>query len=486
MNGVSPGFYARVRTWADGDGRVREDTSPPERWMQQIWRHQRIHRGQLRTLDGETVRILHPGFWNREAGPDFRDAVVQIGTGPARRGDVELDRAVDGWRSHRHEGNPRYLGVILHVVWTAPAAVVSPPVLLLKPYLDAPLAELATWLESEAPGLLPGNLPGTCCAPLRDLAPEQFRELLHQAARIRLQRKASEFAARARQAGWEQALWEGVFTALGYKHNGWPMRRLAELVVPDDSHAFHGSDPVPTDSERIPVLEWEARLLGLSGLLPPQLPSGAARGVVRRLWDLWWRERDAWGEQVLPPFVWRLSGVRPANHPQRRIILAARLRAHGGLSGALQAWLTGRPGRMESVAELHQILSPPAEPEDYWLRHATLRSLTSRDPMPLLGLARLTELAMNAVLPWLLARALAGGREDLPGEIEKRYFAWPAADDNAGLRLARQRLLGDSVQPVPWTGAMQQGLHQILCDFCLRSGPLCEACQFPAAIRSLG
>jgi len=43
--------------------------------------------------------------------------------------------------------------------------------------------------------------------------------VLQQAALIRLRRKASEFAARARQSGWEQSLWEGLFGALGYKQN---------------------------------------------------------------------------------------------------------------------------------------------------------------------------------------------------------------------------------------------------------------------------
>jgi len=65
--------------------------------------------------------------------------------------------------------------------------------------------------------------------PLRELAVEQLNELFRNAALVRLQSKAAQFQARARQAGWEQALWEGLFRALGYKHNIWPMQRLAEF-----------------------------------------------------------------------------------------------------------------------------------------------------------------------------------------------------------------------------------------------------------------
>ena len=67
------------------------ESSPPEILLQAVWRHQRLLREQLATLDGRTVRILHPGFLNREGGPDFRGAVVQFGEEPPRTGDVEVD-----------------------------------------------------------------------------------------------------------------------------------------------------------------------------------------------------------------------------------------------------------------------------------------------------------------------------------------------------------------------------------------------------------
>ena len=60
----------------------------------------------------------------------------------------------------------------------------------------------------------------------------------------------------------------------------------------------------------------------------------------------------------------------------------------------------------------------------------------------MLGEARVTDLAVNVVLPWLWVRAREGGNEKVQREVERRYFAWPAAEDNSLLRLARQRLLG--------------------------------------------
>ncbi|MCW5558905.1 MAG: DUF2851 family protein, partial [Verrucomicrobiae bacterium] len=369
MSIMHPGLsesYADARRFVRGDDRMREGSAPPERWMQQIWRHQRIHRDRLRTLDGRALRVLHPGVWNREPGPDFSDAVLQFGDEPAFRGDVEIDRSVSGWRQHRHAGNPAYRRVRLHVVWSSPAADLTPPVLALEPHLDAPLGDLADWLDHQAPALVPECLPGKCSAPLRDMAPGLVRDAIRQAADLRMRERARAFALRAGSAGWDQSLWEGLLGALGYKHNLWPMRRLAEVIPVGPDAAVSGSEGTEA---------WEARFLGVSGLLPAELPRGPGRAQVRRLWDLWWRERDAWQPMILPNFLWRLGGVRPANHPQRRLVLAARWRARGSLAGALEDWMT-QTARLSSsrlAAELGRLLTPPAVADDYWTHHVTFR-----------------------------------------------------------------------------------------------------------------
>src|SRR6266446_854833 len=85
-------FYAQWRVRCGVVPLLREDhESPPERLLQAVWQHQRLLRDQLKTLDGRPVQVLHPGFRSVEGGPDFRCAVVQIGDGPARSGDVEVD-----------------------------------------------------------------------------------------------------------------------------------------------------------------------------------------------------------------------------------------------------------------------------------------------------------------------------------------------------------------------------------------------------------
>ena len=123
------------------------------------------------------------------------------------------------------------------------------------------------------------------------------------------------------------------------------------------------------------------------------------------------------------------------------------------------------------------------EEDEFWSWHWTFRSARLKQPQPLLGDARLTDLAMNVILPWLWVRAAEGKREKIKRVAEQRYLSWPAAEDNAVLRLARQRLLGGAPRRVLRSAAAQQGLLQIVQDFCNHSNALCENCRFPSLVR---
>jgi hypothetical protein len=432
-------------------------------------------------LDGKPVRVLHPGFWNHEAGPDFRGAVLQIGDEPAKSGDVEIDLRSDGWRNHGHDRNPNFTNVILHVVWEpGGSAGNSTPTLALKPFLDAPLTELNLWLGSESARGFPVDSTGQCCAPLRELPEEKLMELLQQAAFVRLQRKANDFQARAKQAGWEQSLWEGIFRALGYKQNIWPMQRLAELLT-----ALERETENPENvARRVPrsALFWQARLFGVSGLLPTQPEDMKNDSYLRSIWDIWWRERHEFGDLVFPKAVWRFNGMRPANSPQRRLALASHWLADPGFFQKLENWFANPVSDATPVNSLLKLLQ--VEQDEFWSWHWAFRSVRLPQPQPLIGAARISELAINVILPWFWVRAVVGKNEALQQRAERIYFTWPAAEDNSVLRLARQRLFGGTIAPRQLrTAAAQQGLLQIVRDFCEHSNAICAECQFPDLVR---
>jgi hypothetical protein len=468
-----PSAYARLRSsLAQANSLHDGRNAPPEHLLQAIWQQQRLRRDTLKTVTGQPLFILHPGFLNRESGPDFRNAVIQVGDGAARTGDIEIDPVPSDWQQHRHQLNPAYRQVILHVVWDAAS---SPdrsdlPLLELVSALDAPLTELAAWLRQEPSPSPPPFVTGKCATPLRQLAPHQLEDLLQQAASFRLRARAEHFRVRARAAGWNQALWEGAFRALGYKHNPWPMLRLAELLP-----RWRKRDAAPSETL--------ARLLGIAGLLPAELPDAPEGGssYLRQLWDCWWREREEFADCLLPAKTWRLAGIRPGNHPHRRLALAALWVSQGDLPERLRAWCDAAQTDAHLPGNLLTTLQPRADA--FWSRHYTLRSRSAPKPVPLLGLDRTTDLAGNVVLPWLWAKASQGRRVHVCQEIERRYLAWPAGSDNAVLRLARQRLLGD--RRVKWPSRLwvQQGLQQVAADYCHQANSLCDRCRFPDVAR---
>ena len=87
------------------------------------------------------------------------------------------------------------------------------------------------------------------------------------------------------------------------------------------------------------------------------------------------------------------------------------------------------------------------------------------------------------MLPWLWIRAREGRSEKILREVERRFLAWPAAEDNSLLKLARQRLLATSSPRVLKGAAQQQGLIQIVRDFCEHSNAVCADCRFPELVR---
>lgn len=77
------------------------------------------HKGLISGVDtysNKPILVIHPGAWNRfSPGPDFRNACIRIGS-ITWFGDVEIHVKSSDWLKHRHQTDPTYQNVILHVV----------------------------------------------------------------------------------------------------------------------------------------------------------------------------------------------------------------------------------------------------------------------------------------------------------------------------------------------------------------------------------
>jgi hypothetical protein len=246
---------------------------------------------------------------------------------------------------------------------------------------------------------------------LREFSEPQLTELLHAAAKVRFQNKANAMLARAKNSGWEQVLWENLFRALGYKHNVWPMLNLAESK-PSWSRGADSAFAI------------QARLLGVSGLLPDDLTRAqkSSDTFLRRAWDCWWRDRDAFESCILPREIWKFHGLRPANHPQRRLALAAHWLAVENLVSKIEGWgameiSDGRAARphgradpqvsptklVDSLRKIFQV-----ERDEFWSWHWTFKSARLQKPQPLLGASRVTDLGRRTAMRNSYTKSSAG------------------------------------------------------------------------------
>ncbi|HND16211.1 MAG TPA: DUF2851 family protein [Saprospiraceae bacterium] len=85
--------------------------------LQYFWRTHNWKDRLYVTTNGLPIHIVTPGILNHDAGPDFSNAKIRIGD-ELWVGNVEIHVRSSEWYIHRHQYDPAYRTVILHVVWT--------------------------------------------------------------------------------------------------------------------------------------------------------------------------------------------------------------------------------------------------------------------------------------------------------------------------------------------------------------------------------
>jgi hypothetical protein len=405
-------------------------------------------------IGGEQVEIVQFGTWNREAGPDFSDAAVRINRGTIARGNIEFDLIDQNWETHGHSRNRAFDETVLHVFTHASART-----FYTRTSTNRQVPQVCvdpTAVSGVFSANLPFARPGRCHAPLRDLHEEKINSILDAAAHFRLDRKARRLQRLADVHGNDEALFQEIAAALGYKENKLPFVLLAQRL--------------PLRSLRAKPDEIEPSLFGIGGFLgEPDLSAfeSGTRNYLRTLWDRWWPARAELERLILPARTWRLTGTRPLNHPQRRLAALVRIVAE---------WprLLRSLGKGDLTHARHFFLELK---HPYWNFHYTLTSRSSGTEMALIGESRIVEILANVILPWRQMREIPAWND---------YTALRSRLTNRRVETGAARLFGDDSRRFHFlrTVAHQQGLLQIYEDFCLQDESDCTQCPFPEQMHS--
>ena len=405
---------------------------------------------RFRSVCGKQIDVVQFGVWNRESGPDFHEAAIRVDDSEVIRGAIEFDLSDRSWEAHGHAINAAFEETILHVFVHASEHTFFTRTRSHRNVLQVRVDVAA--LPEAISGNVPLARPGRCQAPLRDLPAERVRSVIDAASRFRLQRKATRLRSMRETHGADETLFQELAAALGYKQNKLPFTLLAQRL-PLALLRKHGE-------------EAEALLFGIAGFLEaPDLSvyQTDTRGYLRSLWDHWWPHREDMQRLILPRTLWRLSGARPLNHPQRRL---------GALAAIARDWprFMHSLGAEDPIAATRAFLLDLTHP--YWTRHYTLASDPAAAEMALVGDSRVAEILANVVFPFLVAEG---------NDVWSSYHKLPARLSNRRLETGATRLFGDDARRREFvkTVAHQQGLLQIYEDFCLQDNSDCAHCPFP-------
>lgn len=227
-----------------------------EDFLHYIWLYKKFDFANLATFKGETLTIIHSGFYLQQTGPDFFNAQVIIDQ-QKWAGNIEIHLKSSDWYLHNHEKDSNYDNVILHVVWQHDVPVFRKdnaeiPVLELKKYVSG--EELVKYQSLVAP-----KSWIYCEKQIKNVALFVLENWFERLFFERLERKSLPIQALLCETenDWEAVLFARLTKNFGLNTNGDSFLKIAQSIT---------FSIVRKESLEVKYLE--ALLLGQASLLP--------------------------------------------------------------------------------------------------------------------------------------------------------------------------------------------------------------------------
>ncbi|MEI6883476.1 MAG: DUF2851 family protein [Bacteroidota bacterium] len=346
-----------------------------EQFLQYLWKY-RLLNPELQTVRGEKVVVLHPGMQNTDGGPDFFNARLRMGN-TIWAGNVEVHVRASEWIRHRHQFDPAYENVILHVVYENDQDIRMKqkgciPTLELKNNFPSAIEQTFEQIMHNHQWIPCSGLLGSSGMPVFRLwAPALATERLNARSDFVL-RLLDEYA------DWDEVFYIFLACGFGFRINSLPFELLARSL------------PLRIVRRNADSLfRLEALFYGQSGLIGKH-----GRDAYRRALTAEYRHQQVkYNLEPLKPGLWKRMRLHPFNFPDIRISQFVQcLHACGAEPGFLY--------HSADKARLEEFLQPQAS--DYWKTHFRFGRNSGRMPKKM-GRSSAHLLIINTIAPFLFA-----------------------------------------------------------------------------------
>lgn len=348
-----------------------------ERLLHFIWQFQYFSKGELTTGHNEPLRVIYPGQYNTNQGPDFSGAKIKIGS-TIWAGAVELHVRASDWKKHKHGGDKNYENVILHVVWsndTSPENEAGRSIPILELQGRVPKILLQRYKElMNASSFIP------CEKMIHQVKAITWRSWKDRLLAERLVRKAEAAGSSLKENNyhWEETFWWMLARSFGAKVNGAAFEELARSI-PVNILARH----------KLQIHQLEALLFGQAGLLHEKHKDDDYYTLLQREYHFLQAKYKLKPVHQAVHFL----RMRPGNFPTIRLAQLAALIQHS-------AHLFSKLKETGTAKEVKKLFNVTAN--DYWHYHYRFGE-TSAFKMKKPGDAMIDNIIINTIAPILFA-----------------------------------------------------------------------------------
>jgi hypothetical protein len=294
-----------------------------EEFLHFLWKYSLYDKEKLLDNDGNRIIVIHPGEYNRDAGPDFFNARISV-DGTIWAGNIELHIRSSHFNLHGHQADPSYDNVILHVVAENDARVFNSRG---EELLTAEL-KFGNSLHDKYISLVNNPYVIACQEEAGSFNKMILNGWLEALVIERLEQKTEMIFRNLAETDndWEETFYRLLSRYFGFRVNTEPFEMLAR-ALPFRIIRKHADNR----------FQIEALLYGTAGMLNEGLFREALsdkyyKDLIREYRVL----SSKYSLQPLHGWIWKFARLRPSNFPTIRISqLAGMLAVTGGLFSRL-------------------------------------------------------------------------------------------------------------------------------------------------------